>query len=684
MRRPAHRVSPSSLLARSGSSLAALAVLSSIAIGQQTWYVDDDAPAGGQGSDWSSAFATVQDALAVAQVGDTIAIAAGSYRPDLGGGRTLNDRDATFSVGSHSLVGGYRGLGAGGAPDDRDHAQFPTLLTGTLDAGAAARHVVTIAASGARLDGVEIAGGNAAGFGGGGAIRCAGHDLELVDVTVSSCIADDGGGIWIAGGSLVMTRGAIRHCDTTKSGRGGALFAEDATLQLTGAALSNANAFDTARDGKLGGGLHARNSASRLVEVAISGCNASRGAALDVDGGSLEMIGGTIHGNGGYGWSSGYAWASESIRLVTTMAQLDRCTFSSDDSNDGCIFDATSLLTLSRCTIVDSAIGGAIAAAPTLTDCSFEGYASLSIGSGEVVRCRFVDPWYALWLTTAPGGITTIDDCLFAACPTPPITLRSGSGASNAAIVIRRCTIVDNGDSDGVGCGGIDALGLTSGTLTVSDSILRGNVRDYDTLDETAQLRIGAGATLSIDRCDVEGWSGRFGGSGNFDADALFVARGSGDWRLAAASPCIDVGDPAFRGDGARFTDPLGNCRVLDGTFDRTATVDLGCHEFAHVRIDWDAAAPAGTVRLVTEGTAGLPVVLFVGVDPLEAAIPRLGTLFVDLATAWIVTDWGTIPSVVDETLPSGLPSGLVLQVQALAASGGAGNLSNRLQLELP
>ena len=65
---------------------------------QTTWYVDDDAPLGGNGLSWDTAFKYLQDALEVATAGDGIRVAGGTYKPDQdeAGNVTPGDRYATF------------------------------------------------------------------------------------------------------------------------------------------------------------------------------------------------------------------------------------------------------------------------------------------------------------------------------------------------------------------------------------------------------------------------------------------------------------------------------------------------------------------------------------------------------------------------------------------------------------
>ena len=85
----------------------ALAAATSAA--QSTWYVDDDATSGGDGTSWSSAFEFLQDALAVAQPGDELRVAGGRYQPDQGTGFAAGDRDAKFELAGLRIVGEFRG-----------------------------------------------------------------------------------------------------------------------------------------------------------------------------------------------------------------------------------------------------------------------------------------------------------------------------------------------------------------------------------------------------------------------------------------------------------------------------------------------------------------------------------------------------------------------------------------------
>lgn len=109
------------------------------AAGQQVLYVDDDAPAGGNGQTWSSAFSYLQDALAAAKTQSAnvaeIRIAQGMYMPDRDAmnPRGTGDRTAYFQLlNGVKILGGFAGVGAPD-PDSRDPSQWPSIVTGDLN-----------------------------------------------------------------------------------------------------------------------------------------------------------------------------------------------------------------------------------------------------------------------------------------------------------------------------------------------------------------------------------------------------------------------------------------------------------------------------------------------------------------------------------------------------------------------
>ncbi|MEI6408250.1 MAG: choice-of-anchor Q domain-containing protein [Bacteroidota bacterium] len=134
----------------------------SIALTAQTrYYVSADATGAQTGLNWADAFTNPQPALALAQPGDSIWIAAGIYRPTDG-----TDRAVSFSIPSGVRVfGGF----AGGETElaQRDFVSNPTVLSGDIgivgDSTDNSYNVMFMDTPGAgtELDGLVVRGGQA-------------------------------------------------------------------------------------------------------------------------------------------------------------------------------------------------------------------------------------------------------------------------------------------------------------------------------------------------------------------------------------------------------------------------------------------------------------------------------------------------------------------------------------------
>ncbi len=125
--------------ARAIAKLLPLLLLAAPAVeAQVVIFVDDDAPPGGDGATWPTAYRYLQDALAEAAVSGVptaIRVARGRYTPDRdeSGNVTPGDRAASFHlVNGLVLEGGYAGLGTRD-PDLRDVRANLTVLSGDLD-----------------------------------------------------------------------------------------------------------------------------------------------------------------------------------------------------------------------------------------------------------------------------------------------------------------------------------------------------------------------------------------------------------------------------------------------------------------------------------------------------------------------------------------------------------------------
>ena len=133
-------------------------------------FVAADAPAGGDGTSWATAFNNLHDGIAAAGTGpDTkdVWIKAGTYRPSRRPGYTTTtpgSRDNSFYINAPiKIYGGFAGTES--STMERNIGQNPTILSGDIntpdDASDNTYHVLTLHTDEARLDGLIIEGGNA-------------------------------------------------------------------------------------------------------------------------------------------------------------------------------------------------------------------------------------------------------------------------------------------------------------------------------------------------------------------------------------------------------------------------------------------------------------------------------------------------------------------------------------------
>ncbi len=270
---------------------------------QRVYYVDDDAPLGGDGLAWATALGYLQDALAVASGGDEIRVAAGTHTADIdeADNVTPGDRAATFLLLTDVAVrGGYRGCPAGecggGDPDERDIALYETILSGDLagdDVEVASPdelldeptraensyHVVTGTATNemAVLDGFTLTGGNADGSGlhnnyGGGMYNGRGSPA-VTNCTFSVNSAYAGGGMYNYSESSPTLTNCTFSGNSAGNYGGGMHNFGDSSPTLTNCTFSGNSA---ARDG---GGMYNKDGSSpALTNCTLSGNSARNGA----------------------------------------------------------------------------------------------------------------------------------------------------------------------------------------------------------------------------------------------------------------------------------------------------------------------------------------------------------------------------------------------------------------------
>lgn len=164
-------------------------------------------------------------------------------------------------------------------------------------------------------------------------------------------------------------------------------------------------------------------------------------------------------------------------------------------------------------------------------------------------------------------------------------------------------TIVDNATLASISIvGGVD-LGIGT-AFYAYNNIIQGNSSEFGA-DDLDVFYYGAGSSGTGFNNVYDDMNGTWHVEGsNQSLDPGLVARGTwhdngtpgapaddywvdGDYHLGPVSPCIDAGSHGAPGPGTLPVEDFeGDLRVLDGTGDGVATVDIGADELAHLFVD--------------------------------------------------------------------------------------------------
>jgi len=588
-------------------------------------YVDDDAPPGGNGLNWATAYQDLQDALDTASNGangvNEIRIAQGCYVPT----EQTDPPDAmsaTFTlIDGVELRGGFAGV-TDPDPDSRDVELYETKLSGEDEL----YHVLTAFNTTAAtvIDGLTLSGGYAVG-GYGGHHRGGGLTLDEGDITVLNCrVLNNIAATYGAGVSLFSNSNAtFDNCTFTGNscldGDGGGLFSGGGGSATLHDCSFSGNFAHQAGGGLVAAGLLELNGCTFTVNFA----NGDGGACWIglIDGGSASFSNCEFSSNASNGDSGGAVFVSGTGDL-----ELDHCVFSGNvaqTAGGGVRIDATDVsatfttceftqnqavqngggglrsgyanLVLTNCTFSDNqagfAGGGVLAEVGTLliegsqfisNTCGNRGGGLHCSGmSSSVTNCSFLGNSST---ANSGGGVAVqfdmyqLTNCVFAGNTAD----KHGGGMYNkdAVSIVTNCTFADNqafGNTGGLyGHGG-------ASSVTATNCILWGNI-DADGQDESAQIADAGGSSSTENYCCIQGLTGMLGGVGNTDADPMFVDPDNGDLRLQTGSPCIDAADNTAVPEDIT-TDLDGNPRFLEipetpdtgnGTL---PIVDMGAYE---------------------------------------------------------------------------------------------------------
>ncbi len=427
-----------------------------------------------------------------------------------------------------------------------------------------------------------VTGNTSPDFGGGVATYNYG-EYTIIDSTISGnrVLAEDGGGVYMRRGMVLMTNCIIRDNIATNSGCQGGGFAPStsATGSMWNCEVINNHA---AINGNGGGGIGSRgtfvnctfisNSSGYYGGLGIAGevrdCTFAYNRSTFRQGGGLTMSG---SGNGlvsncvFYGNSCNLSCGA-GILIRNQAAEIVDCIVSNNtsDCSDGgsalgggagiALENATGMVR--NCTIRDNRITGPI----------YTGGAGLyTLGNSTVtsINCRLENN------AGLQGGGALVSNAVFRNC------LFAGNAATNRGGALHmlgkvqafNCTIAGNTN---VLAGGAAVAGTNAGNSLVNciaqfnPNLAAGGVSNHQ---NSAYVSFTNSCTLPLP--DL--------GTGNTDADPLFVNLAQGDYRLGEGSPAADAGV-----NQPWMIPPADGSTDLDGKprLDRfTRLADMGCYE---------------------------------------------------------------------------------------------------------
>ncbi|MHC4421013.1 MAG: right-handed parallel beta-helix repeat-containing protein [Planctomycetota bacterium] len=363
---------------------------------------------------------------------------------------------------------------------------------------------------------------------------------------------------------------------------------------LDGFTIRGGNATGVFPDNVGGGMFNDANSSPTVSNCTFRGNTASSGGGMYILSGSPTVTDCTFSGNtvsnaGGGMFNSG-----------GTDPTVTNCTFSENSArNAGGMSNSNSSPTVTTCTFsanTASNNGGGMfnggGSDPTVTNCTFSGNTAGSSGGGMfnitgsspmVNNCTFSGNT----ASNNGGGLynqgsdPTLSNCAFSLNEAT-----RGGGMYNAVSspTVTNCTFSGNTANDNGG----GVRNSINSNPTVTNCILWA-----DSPDEIV------GGTPAVSYTDVQG---SFPGTGNIDADPMFVDAGNGDYHLVSGSPAIDAGDNTAVPLGIT-TDLDGNPRFVDDpdTLDTgngdPPVVDMGAYEY-QIPCPWDLDSD-GNVNVV-------------------------------------------------------------------------------------
>lgn len=559
-------------------------------------FVRANAPTGGDGLTWATAFNNLQDAINTAEPGEQVWVAAGTYHPSY----LLIDENVNSAAfvlkNGVAIYGGFNGTE--NSLSARNWTTNVTTLSGLITPTTGDPYHVYHVVYGTglmnpdtRLDGFTITGGTAnldPGHLGGAGLHLDHTAMTLTNLIITGNHANNlGGGLNISysqaniqnvtfvnnsalhGGGMYshdndgMTLTNVTFQGNTATADGGGINEYASTLTITTSLFVD----NQANEG--GGGIFSTDSSSRILNTTFDG---------NIAGASgIVGTGGAIHVQ-----SEEQMWVQD-------------CTFIDNDATGagGAVRNVDAPSVWYRNTFANNhtyAEGGAFSnytAAPWIGNSTFYGNVAETMGG-------------AVDLTFVSTGVIT--NSIFMGNH----AVQGGAiriNGPHSAPRLTNLTISNNSVSGGApkGAGVFQMGGSTEANSLVYNTIIYGNTGSTDVMISDAQIDLHDSIVGSY---GTEGTGTNIGGGGIITSNPLFIdangldniaGNADDDYRIASNSPAVDVGVagdvdvididndgnttepyPYHMGAGPRIAD-LANAPISAPS--TTPTIDLGAYE---------------------------------------------------------------------------------------------------------
>jgi len=382
-----------------------------------------------------------------------------------------------------------------------------------------------------------------------------GPDATIIDATGlnSRVVRVDGAGPGSLIEGFTFTGGVAQG--TTPANRGGGMY-------ITASEITLSNCTFAGNLAEWGGGLHVGPGTAAEIDSCVFTDNE---AIIGGGGAQTRSNVSAIFMNCHFEGNAADQGAGANVN-ADGVAVFDACAFITNvatGSGGGVmLLDASSSGMFDHC-LFDSniaSIGGGLrssALEPTITNCTFTDNQATSFGGG----C-FFGGGSPLLVNTVFAGNTSVQD---------------GSAIDSflASPELTNCTIVGN-------TGGLAAVVNGDTFASITNTIIYGN--------GPGQIELLGGGSTTVTHSAIQGG---YPGTGNIDADPLFIDPANGNYRLSTFSPATDSGNNAALGLAGITEDLDGNPRFFDGNGNGIATVDMGAYERQSV-----PPTPSGTIHV--------------------------------------------------------------------------------------